>query len=101
GLFIGICVGFAAALLLDRLDDTIVGKEDAERVLRGVPIVGLIPTVPSWKDRSHPLLVSVEEPTSAAAEAYRALRTAVQFLGLDRPLQLVQFTSASAIEGKT
>jgi receptor protein-tyrosine kinase len=34
-------------------------------------------------------------------EAYRALRTAIQFLGLDHPLRVLQITSPSASEGKT
>jgi receptor protein-tyrosine kinase len=46
-------------------------------------------------------LVGVESPTSAAAEAYRSLRTSVRFLGLDTPVRSVLVTSAEASEGKT
>jgi capsular exopolysaccharide synthesis family protein len=38
---------------------------------------------------------------SATAEAYRGLRTAIQYAGIERPMSLIQVTSASAGEGKT
>ncbi|MGK0276694.1 MAG: succinoglycan biosynthesis transport protein ExoP, partial [Ilumatobacter sp.] len=37
----------------------------------------------------------------ASVEAYRGLRTNLQFLGLDRPISVVQVTSSLAGEGKT
>jgi non-specific protein-tyrosine kinase len=43
----------------------------------------------------------VEAPTSSASEAYRSLRTAIGFIGLDKPLRVIQVTSPSAAEGKT
>lgn len=46
-------------------------------------------------------LISQFEPKSAAAEAYRSLRTAIQFAHIDRPCRSILVTSASAGEGKT
>jgi capsular exopolysaccharide synthesis family protein len=66
-----------------------------------VPTVGLIPAVPGWKDRDKPRVVSVVDPNSPTAEAYRALRTSLLFLALDRPVRVLQITSPSASEGKT
>src|SRR5205814_4660764 len=57
--------------------------------------------VTSWKDRDRPQAVTLTEPSSSAAEAYRTLRTSIQFMGLDRPLRTLQVTSPSASEGKT
>src|SRR5439155_23031319 len=48
-----------------------------------------------------PQAVTLTEPSSSAAEAYRTLRTSIQFMGLDRPLRTLQVTSPSASEGKT
>jgi capsular exopolysaccharide synthesis family protein len=45
--------------------------------------------------------VSRSAPSSVPAEAYRSLRTSIQFLGLDRSIKTIQFTSPSAGEGKT
>jgi len=46
-------------------------------------------------------LVMLTDPTSAAAEAYRALAANLQFAYADRPLQTVGVTSAAAGEGKS
>jgi polysaccharide biosynthesis transport protein len=100
-LIVGLILGVGLAFLRDNLDDTIKTKEDLERATEGLATLALIPTVATWRDRNTPYVVSRAEPTAPASEAYRALRTSVQFLGLDTPLQMIQVTSANAGEGKT
>jgi protein-tyrosine kinase len=51
--------------------------------------------------RRPPVLITQIEPKSAAAEAYRMLRTNIQFAGLDGPARNIVFTSAAPGEGKT
>ena len=97
---LGLMLGVGLAFVIEFLDDTIKTKADFERAT-SLPVLGLIPLVPSWKSQEQTRLVSLTEPTSPVAEAYRTLRTAVQFLGMDRPVQVVQLTSPSASEGKT
>lgn len=46
-------------------------------------------------------LVTLRDPSSAAAEAYRTLRTNIQFSSLDRQLTTLLVTSAAAGEGKS
>jgi capsular exopolysaccharide synthesis family protein len=46
-------------------------------------------------------LVTLREPDAPASEAYRALRTNLAFVGLDRPLRTVLLTSPGAEEGKS
>ena len=46
-------------------------------------------------------LVTETQPRAAAAEAYRTLRTNIQFASLDQPHRILIVTSASAGEGKT
>jgi non-specific protein-tyrosine kinase len=46
-------------------------------------------------------LVALNNPRSAAAEAYRALRTNLQFSGLDRDVRTVLLTGAGSGEGTT
>lgn len=46
-------------------------------------------------------LVAETAPKSPAAEAYRTLRTNIQFAGLDRPCRTIVITSATPAEGKT
>lgn len=54
--------------------------------------------------RSHAISQAVichTEPLAPAAEAFRVLRTNLQFMGLDEPLKSVVITSASPGEGKS
>lgn len=46
-------------------------------------------------------LVALRDPRSVAAEAYRTLRTNIQFSSLDKPLHTLLVTSTSADEGKS
>ncbi|HUP85935.1 MAG TPA: polysaccharide biosynthesis tyrosine autokinase [Acidimicrobiales bacterium] len=100
-LFVGLILGVGLAFLRDYLDDSLKTKEDVERAVPGVPVLGLIPALGGWKDRKEALVVSLTDAKSPASEAYRTLRTSVQFLGLDRPLKVIQVTSPSASEGKS
>jgi capsular exopolysaccharide synthesis family protein len=99
--FLGLLLGIGLAVLIDYLDDSVKTKDDLERILPKVPVIGLIPAVPGWRPTDKPRVVSLDEPTSAAAEAYRTLRTSVQFLALEQPLRSLQVTSPGAEEGKT
>jgi protein-tyrosine kinase len=47
------------------------------------------------------ILIAETAPKSPAAEAYRTLRTNIQFAGLDRPCRTIVITSATPSEGKT
>lgn len=46
-------------------------------------------------------LITVRDPRSPAAEAYRTLRTNLQFSSIDRPLRTLLVTSSGPDEGKT
>ncbi|CAA9294632.1 MAG: Tyrosine-protein kinase EpsD [uncultured Chloroflexi bacterium] len=48
-----------------------------------------------------PDVVALAEPRSAAAEAYRTLRTNIQFSSLEKPVRLLLLTSAGPDEGKS
>ena len=94
-------LGVGLAFVREHLDDSIKGKEDFERAVPGTAVLGLIPLVPDWKVRDEGRVVSITEPNSTAAEAYRILRTSIQFMGLDRTVRIIQVTSPNAAEGKT
>jgi receptor protein-tyrosine kinase len=99
-LGIGLVLGIALAFLRDYVDDTIKTKDDVERA-SGLTVVGMIPLLSDWKDRSAPRLVARDSPTGPTAEAYRTLRTSIQFLGLERTIRTLLVTSPAASEGKS
>jgi capsular exopolysaccharide synthesis family protein len=46
-------------------------------------------------------IITLKEPRSISAEAFRALRTRVQFSSVDKPIRSLVITSANPREGKT
>ena len=100
-VFLGLLLGVGAAFLREYLDDSVRTKEDLEAVSGGLTTLGLIPRIEGWRDRSDTVIDSIDHPNGPAAEAYRAVRTSLQFLGIDDDLKIVQFTSAGPGEGKT
>lgn len=95
-VFAGLALGFGVAMGLEYFDNTIKTPDQMEALL-GIPVLGLIPVLPS--DRSVQSVL--EDPHSAVSEAYRSARTALQF-STDRgvPKNFV-VTSARPSEGKT
>lgn len=53
------------------------------------------------KEEYKPELISFVEPDAVAAEAYRALRTSIQFACIDKELKSLVVTSSRPQEGKT
>jgi len=99
-LAVGLVVGTGAAFLLEYLDDSVKTRSELGRLAGGRPVLGVIPVVASLAG-STDQIVSVNEPRSPAAEAYRSLRTSIQFLALDAPVVTIEVTSPSPREGKT
>jgi non-specific protein-tyrosine kinase len=99
-LILGLVLGIAVALGVEYLDDSIKSMDDLERAGDGTPVIAVIPRFGEARERGS-ALVTRSRQTSAAAEAFRSLRTSVQFMGLDAPMRIVQVTSPNAAEGKT
>jgi capsular exopolysaccharide synthesis family protein len=100
-LVLGLMLGIGLAFLREYLDDGLETSDDLERATGALPVLGQIPRVSGWRDRQATHLVSRDEPGAPASEAYRTLRTSIQFLGLGRELRTIQVTSAAAHEGKS
>jgi len=98
----GLILGIALALLFEYLDDSINTPEDVRRALGAeVTVVGAVPNWSEWKDARRGEIVTVSQPKSPVAEAYRAIRTSISFVSLDEPVSALSITSPSAGEGKT
>lgn len=101
GAFVGLVLGVGAALLFEHLDDSLKTKDDIERKIPQLAVLGVLPVIPGWRNRAQARLVAATDPKSPPAEAYRTLRTSIQFLSLDRSLRVIQVTSPIAAEGKS
>lgn len=92
----GLMLGVMAAIGFDYLDDSFKSPEDIEREV-GLPVVGVVPKPKVGSGVDDELM----DARSAMAEAYRSLRTGLQFStseGLPRTLLV---TSSKPSEGKT
>jgi capsular exopolysaccharide synthesis family protein len=125
-LALGLIIGMGLAFLLEYLDDRWNSPEEMERV-SGAPTFGIIPEFRGSKtqkevsaaqsllktglrqagreaeiDELPGRLVTALDPTSAAAEAYRTLRTNLLYGAfLDEPAKVIVLTSPGPGEGKS
>lgn len=97
GVAIGLLAGIVFAVLRDVLDNTVKNRETLEETA-GTGIVGSIPL--DKERRKHPA-ISFETDNSAIAEAFRKLRTNLQFLVVDNPPRVIAVTSSTPGEGKS
>ncbi|MCA9951883.1 MAG: polysaccharide biosynthesis tyrosine autokinase [Anaerolineales bacterium] len=94
---IGFVLAMAAAYLLEYLDNSLKTPEDISKVLN-LPVIGYIGDIQSAEERG---LVVVDSPRAPIAEAFRSLRTNLEFAGVDKPLKTILVTSPGPGEGKT
>ncbi|MEA3218387.1 MAG: hypothetical protein QOJ19_4543 [Acidimicrobiia bacterium] len=97
GTLFGLLVGFGLALLRGRLDNTVKSAEDVTD-LTGSGIIGTVLEDPRVADEH---LVTDQDRHSIAAEAYRSIRTNLQFLNVDNPPRVIVISSAVPGEGKS
>ena len=114
GLAAGLIFGIAFVFVRENLDDSLVTTEQVEKVGL-LPVLSYIPlTRPDEKQRGklpgedpHAVVDPLERslllsrPTAPAAEAYRALRTALLLSATDEPLRVLLVTSPLGGDGKT
>ncbi|MDE2407261.1 MAG: polysaccharide biosynthesis tyrosine autokinase [Xanthomonadaceae bacterium] len=96
GLLFGALLGVLVAFLLEFLDDTLKTPGDIEQKLK-LAVLGVVPKLGS---RDSVAVVS-EDPQSSFSEAYRSVRTALQFAtdhGVPRTLLI---SSSGPGEGKS
>src|SRR5205085_4487609 len=85
---------------LEVLDDSINYPDEVERVL-GLPLIGIIPKL-NRKRGDKPVALEVhEDPRSTLAEAYRSVRTALQFSTPEGAPKRLVITSTTRNEGKS
>ncbi len=114
GLFLGFGLGVGLAFIRDYLDHSIKSGDDLQRL--GLTTLAIVPTIDirsaihkmervyKGKELSDLLktrLISHYDPKSAVAEAYRTLRTNIQFMSPDKPIRSLIVSSAGPGDGKS
>ena len=119
GALLGLMLGLVLAFVQETLDTSIGTIEDVESYLE-VPVLGIVPHIDPRETmqrlierrpalaqidpdalQSHALLITHFDPKSPVAEAYRTLRTNIQFARLERGGKVLVVTSPTLQEGKT
>jgi len=98
---LGMLLAIGVVCLLEHLDDRVKSAEEVE-ALTGLPNLGTILRMPGPVDR-EPFyrMATLLYPRSPAAEAFRTIRTNVEFASIDKPFGTIVVTSAAPGEGKT
>ncbi|MGD8857897.1 MAG: polysaccharide biosynthesis tyrosine autokinase, partial [Chloroflexota bacterium] len=96
---VGLVLATAAAYLLEYLDDSIVSPDDIARVTDTPTLAGIARIE---EDDEGGRLIALTEPRAPTTEAYRVLRSGIQFSSVDNPDQArLMITSANPSEGKS
>jgi len=93
----GCMIACAMVFLLEYLDDTLENADDLHEIL-SLPSLGAIPAVRSWQMDGHARVQATDWPVG---EAFRVLRTNIQFANVDSTVRTLLVTSSGPGEGKT
>jgi len=114
GLLAGLVIGCVLAFVIESIDDRLRTSEEVENAstlpsLAAIP--HLAPKLPSKKggDKEVPpgsplalqMLVTLWDPKSNGAEAYRNMRSSLLLTSIDNPPRVIVVTSSFPSEGKT
>ena len=104
----GLIIGIGFAFFLEYLDTSVKSGEDIERDLK-LPFLGAVPSVRNDasdaskgdEEALKRMLISRFDPRSPIAEAYRTVRTNLQYVQPDKKCRTILFTSPLPEEGKS
>ncbi len=94
---IGLVLSASAAYVLEYLDDTVRTPETLTRLTQLPTLAGIA----AIKSLDESKLVTISQPRSPTSEAFRVLRTAIQFSSVGEKNQVLLVTSATPGDGKS
>jgi capsular exopolysaccharide synthesis family protein len=102
GFVVGMLFAGAVVFVVEYLDDTIKTPDDVSDHL-GLPVIGLIGDMDQIKSKKKNLtgIHAIDNPLSPITEAFRSLRTNLNFYSVDHSLGSLLVTSPNPSEGKT
>jgi polysaccharide biosynthesis transport protein len=99
GGILGLALGIGLAFLAEALDRRVRVEKEIEESL-GLPLLARIPR-PPHRLRKTNQLVMLAEPTGHESEAFRKLRTHIEFVNIESHARTILVTSAVGQEGKS
>ena len=99
GFGVGLFAAIGLAFLLEQFDTRLRHADDAARILR-LPILGRIPRI-SKRLLGESAVVALSHPDGHPAEAFRLLRTNLEFMRVDEDVRSLLVTSSVQGEGKS
>lgn len=99
GLALGLVLGLGLAFLREALDTRLRSAQSVEEKLR-LPLLARLPEPPRELRTKHRLAM-IHQPRGVHAEAFRMLRTNLEFANLERGARTIMVTSALEREGKS
>jgi tyrosine-protein kinase Etk/Wzc len=102
GFVLGGVIAVGYVLIKNYFDNTVKTPEDMQK--KGINVLAWIPQIEGVDDglKEHEFIVA-RKPDSIPSEAFRALRTRIQFSGraIEKPIKTILVTSSAPQEGKT
>ena len=99
-LVLGILTGGGVSLLRDMFDQTIRSFDEIQKLF-GLPVLGVIPSMPRRQKASSRGQKTRLQPDSQEAEAFRTVRTGIVFGAAKENAKTILVTSPSAGDGKS
>lgn len=102
GAAIGLLITAALVFLIEFLDDTLKTPDEIKAVLEA-PVIGFIGELKHNSKKGEEALgvYVAKNPRSPVAEAFRSLRTNLEYSSVDNPVKTVLITSSGESEGKS
>lgn len=103
-VFLGVMLGLAGsvsfAFARNYLDHTVKSPDEIEN--RGISVLSWIPVIEELKAGGQNEFIVANKPKSPGSEAFKALRTRLQYAKLEEtPIKIILMTSSVPSEGKT
>jgi non-specific protein-tyrosine kinase len=95
---VGLFLALGFIFLVEYLDNTLKSTDDFSQSL-GLTILGTVGRIEGKHDQDR--LIASQNPFSPVSEAYRMIRSNIQFMSVDRPAKIIMVTSPSPGEGKS
>jgi capsular exopolysaccharide synthesis family protein len=101
GILLGLIVGLGMAFLLEFIDTSIKGPSDVVRRI-DLPLLGMVPHHDDVEENIADLRVAfASHPNSLISEAFRQIRTCLQFSGPASQRRSLLITSPQPADGRT